>query len=204
MFRLKSIFIMVGALSLLLVMGGVALGQEEIGAESEHIHEEVVEWICPMECEDLRFDEFEPCPVCGMDVVPHKVRRRASEDAAIYDDLEGGGFFDADELMGEAEVIAERPERALMPGVPNWLFYMSIGLLVIFTFLIFLLTGEPKKNMKKTSMRWEYPRFELTRSKLFENLVKWRGFQPLVQAPVVLVFVLVIVAGFIGSQDPSR
>lgn len=177
---------------------------ESADGESGHVHEEVVEWICPMECGDMRFDEFEPCPLCGMDIVPHRVRRVAPEDAGIFDELDGGGFFDADRVMGEAEVVAERPDRALMPGVPNWLFYISIGLLVIFTFLIFLLTGEPKKNMKKTSKRWEYPRFELTRSRVFKNLVKWRGFQPLVQLPVVLLFILVIVAGFIGSQDPSR
>ena len=177
---------------------------ESADGESCHVHEEVVEWICPMECGDMRFDEFEPCPLCGMDIVPHRVRRVAPEDAGIFDELDGGGFFDADRVMGEAEVVAERPDRALMPGVPNWLFYISIGLLVIFTFLIFLLTGEPKKNMKKTSKRWEYPRFELTRSRVFKNLVKWRGFQPLVQLPVVLLFILVIVAGFIGSQDPSR
>lgn len=191
---------------LLVAMPWAAAQEGAGGAESHegHVQEEVIDWICPMECNDLRFDEFQPCPVCGMDIVPNRVRRVTAEDAAMFAELDEGGFFDADSLLGEAEVIAERPDRALMPGVPNWLFYFSIGLLVLVTFVIFFLTGEPRRNVKKTSQRWEYPRLELTKSKVIKNFVTWRGFQPLVQLPVVLLFVLVIVAGLIGSQDPSR
>ena len=201
--------VVVSAAAWMLVMAAPVVGFAESGAGGgaevdEHLHEEVLEWICPMECGDLRFEEFQECPLCGMDIVPHRVRRMSAADRALFEELEEGGFFDADLLLGEAEVIAERPDRALMPGVPNWLFYLSIGLLVLFTFLIFGLTGEPRRNVRKTSKRWDYPRFELTRSKVLKNLVKWRGFQPLVQAPVVFVFVLVIVAGLFGSQDPSR
>lgn len=157
-----------------------------------------------MECGDMRFDEFQECPLCGMDIVPNRVRRIPMEDLALFQELEEGGFFDADLLLGEAETIADRPDRALMPGVPNWLFYLSIGLLVLITFLIFGLTGEPKRNVGKTSRRWQYPRFELTKSEFVSRLVKWKGFQPLVQIPVVFLFLLVIAAGLFGSQDPSR
>src|SRR5690554_3870807 len=171
-------------------------------ADSEHndaqSSEEVLEWICPMECNDLRFEEFTECPICGMDIVPHRVRRVAQGDDAIFGELDEGGFFDSDALMGEAEIIAERPERALMPGVPNWVFYLGCALLIALSFALLLALGKPTRNMQKTSKRWDYPRFELTRLAFFKAFVTWRGFQPLVQLPVVALFILVIVAGLIG------
>lgn len=181
---------------------------EHAGHAHEHASgegsEEVLEWICPMECNDLRFEEFTSCPICGMDVVPHRVRRTAPADADLFGELEEGGFFDSEALMSEAEVIAERPERALMPGVPNGIFYLGCALLIALSFVLLLALGKPTRNMQKTSKRWDYPRFELTRLSFFKTFVTWRGFQPLVQLPVVALFILVIVAGLIGSQDPSR
>lgn len=204
--RLTKIIIFIISLLLFCTASG-GFAQE---ARAEHtppaaqIHEEVIDYICPMECGDLRFDEPGACPICGMDIVPHRVRRITEEDLPLFAALEDGGFFDADLLLSEAEVIADRPDRALMPGVPNWLFYIGASLLMLITFMFILVAGEPKKNMERTSRRWVYPRFELTRFKHLKKIIAWPGFQPLLQAPVVILFLFVIFAGLFGSQDPSR
>jgi ferredoxin len=180
-----------------------------IAEDEPHVHRNadgdvIIEWICPMECGDLRFKEPAVCPLCNMDVVPHRVRRAATAGDPVFMALAEGGFFDPDHLLGEAEVVVDRPARALMPGVPNLFFYVGTGAIVLLTFLLIFVLGEPRRNMSKTSSRWDYARFELTRWAPVRRFVKWRGFQPAVQLPVVLLFLLVIAAGLFGSQDPSR
>ncbi|MBA2661947.1 MAG: 4Fe-4S binding protein [Bradymonadaceae bacterium] len=173
-------------------------------AQVDNVH--VIEWICPMQCDGLRFSQPGDCPVCNMAIVAHRVRRAPapdSPDALMFEQLDEGGFFEAAFLLDNEEIV-EQPARALMPGVPNALFYGASGVVVLITFLLLVLLGEPRRNIKKTSERWKYPRFELTRFKPFDRLVKWRGFQPMLQAPVVLVFVLVIAAGLFGNQDASQ
>lgn len=138
-----------------------------------------------MECDGLTFHEAGDCPVCGMHLVEEKPE----------------GFFDPDAIAG-AEAF-EKPETALMPGLDQRFFYVGSVGLVLLSLLLFFVLGEPRRNMKKTSKRWDYPRFELSRGWM-GRFIKWKGFQPLLQVPVVLLFVLVIVAGLIGNQDPGR
>lgn len=171
---------------------------------------EVLEWICPMECGNKRFHQAGDCPICHMALVPHRVRKASSQPTNtdnnddIFADLEDGGFFDPSALLDQSEEIVERPKRALMPGVPNMLFYGASGIVVIITFLLLAMLGEPKRNIKKTNERWKYARFELTSWPPLKRLVKWRGFQPMLQAPVVALFLLVIAAGLFGNQEAGR
>lgn len=183
--------------------------QSSSAAHSAHAEPEVLEWICPMECGNKRFHEAGDCPICHMALVPHRVRTTsktapATADPDLFAELEDGGFFDAALLLEESEEIVARPKRALMPGVPNMLFYGASGVVIIITFLLLVLLGEPERNIKKTSERWKYARFELTGWQPFKKFVKWRGFQPMLQIPVVALFALVIAAGLFGNQDAGR
>ncbi len=145
----------------------------------------VESWICPMECDGLTFDEAGDCPVCGMHLVPH----------------EKPGFFDP-AALDDAKTF-EKPKTALMPGLDSTYFYVGSVALLLLSLLLFVLFGEPRRNMKKTSERWEYPRWEISRG-WFGRFVKSKAFQPVLQVPVVLLFALVISAGLFGNQDPSR
>ncbi len=49
-----------------------------------------------------------------------------------------------------------------------------------------------------------YARLDLLRSGIFKRIFKARPFQFVFQLPVVLLFVLVIVAGLVGDQNPGR
>jgi len=156
-------------------------------AETPVAEAEVSEWICPMRCDDLRFDAPGDCPICGMHVVPHKVQ--------VDSDFFGDSLFD------DAERIVPPPQTALMPGLSPTHFYFGVGGLFVITLLLGLLLKEPRTNLRPTRRRWTYPRVELTWLRRF---LKWRGAQFAMQVPVVAAFVLVIVAGLIGNQDPSR
>lgn len=153
----------------------------------------VTEWICPMQCDGLTFDKAGDCPVCGMHLVPHKVQ-------GMSDTIESGGFFDA-EALESAEIVVPKPNRALMPGLSATHFYLGGALIAALTLLLGFGLGDPRGNLKRTSQRWSYPRWELT------TLTRWarsRAFQPVLQIPVALAFVLVIAAGLFGNPDPSR
>jgi polyferredoxin len=149
-----------------------------------------------MECDGLVFHEPGDCPVCGMHL---------QKQEGLQADVEAGGFFDSESLLEGAEAAEPaEPKRALMPGVDNAYFYVGAGAVALLSLLLFGFLGEPRRNMKKTSKRWEYPRFELTRFGPLKRFVKWRGFQYVLQGPVVALFALVLFAGLFGNQDAGR
>lgn len=150
---------------------------------------EVKEWICPMKCDGLHFDKAGDCPICGMHLVPHKVAVESE-------------FF-SDDLLEGAETIVPPPEKALMPGLTSAHFYTGVAGLFLITFVLGMVLKEPTRNLRRTRERWKYPRWELKWGWI-RRFLRWRGAQFALQVPVVALFVLVIVAGLIGNQDPSR
>lgn len=154
-------------------------------------------WVCPMRCDGLTFDEPGDCPVCGM----HLERR----EEGLQADVEAGGFFDSEALLEGAEAAEPaEPKRALMPGVDNAYFYVGAAAVALLSLLLFFVLGEPRRNMEKTSKRWDYPRLELTAWGPLKRFVKWRGFQYVLQVPVVALFGLVLFAGLFGNQEAGR
>ncbi|MEZ4458594.1 MAG: heavy metal-binding domain-containing protein [bacterium] len=165
----------------------------EAGAETP-AEEQISEWICPMHCDGLTFDHAGDCPVCGMHLVPHKKMTGVAADA------EDGGFFDP-EMVASAEVVVPKPQRALMPGLSSVHFYVGAALLTLLTLLLGFGLPQPDVGSRRTAQRWRYPRLELTR---ITRLAKSRWFQPALQLPVLLAFLLVIFAGLFGNPDPAR
>src|SRR4029079_8203244 len=96
----------------------------------------------------------------------------------------------------------------LMPGLPNEVVYVGIGLILLLSFGL-LERYRTRKDTRGTGGGGStgappYWRFELTRATWVREALKKRWFQPLFQVPVVIAFLAIIVAGLIGSQQPGR
>jgi polyferredoxin len=83
-----------------------------------------------------------------------------------------------------------------MAGIPDWLYYSSIVVVMLISLLIveFLRRGGHKTS----------GRFELTRFKIVATIFRSRYVQFVIQLSVVLLFILVIAAGFYGHPLPGR
>ena len=121
--------------------------------------------------------------------------------------LDEGGFFDP-EAFADAETVKTKAYVHLMPGLPNEVVYVGLGLILVLSFLVFERygkRGDPRGTGGGGSREDRpYWRLELTRWAWLRRAMKSRWFQPAVQLPVVIAFVAVIVAGLIGSQEPGR
>lgn len=120
------------------------------------------------------------------------------------DELEQGGFFDP-EAFTDAEQVKTKAYVHLMPGLPNEVLYVGIGLILLLSFVLFERYGK-RKDPRGTGGggardRRPYWRVELT---WLRKAMKHRWFQPAVQLPVVIGFIAVIVVGLIGSQEAGR
>lgn len=122
-------------------------------------------------------------------------------------ELDQGGFFDP-QAFEDVEKVKVKAYVHLMPGLPNEVVYIGAGLILLLSFVLFERYGKRKdpRGAKGGGSRDARPywRFELTRWPRLARAVKSRWFQPAIQLPVVLAFLAVIVAGFIGSQEPGR
>ncbi len=147
-------------------------------------------YVCPMKCDGLHFDKPGICPVCNMNLEP------------VAPPAELDGDFFGDELLEDAAEF-DRPKTSLMPGLHISHTYVAAVLAMILALLLAFAFGPPTRNMERTSKRWEYPRFELTKG-FFKRFVKWKGFQFALQVPVVAMFILVIAAGLFGNQEASE
>ena len=133
------------------------------------------------------------------------VERGLPEDTVEL--LDEGGFFDP-EAFADAETVKTKAYVHLMPGVPNEVVYVGIGLILLLSFVVFERYGK-RKDPRGTGGGGSrdarpYWRFELTRWPPLARAMKSRWFQPAVQLPVVIGFVAVIVCGLVGSQEPGR
>jgi polyferredoxin len=122
-------------------------------------------------------------------------------------ELEAGGFFDPG-AFEDAEQVKTKAYVHLMPGLPNEIVYVGIGLILLLSFALFERYGK-RKDPRGTGGGGSrdarpYWRFELTRWPALRRALRSRWFQPLFQIPVVIAFLAVIIAGLIGSQEPGR
>ena len=88
------------------------------------------------------------------------------------------------------------PTKHMMPGMPDWLFLTSSGMAVLVSFLV--VEAYSKRIGEKP-----YRRYNILRNRIIKRWVKSRKFQFTLRVPTVAAFILVILAGFFGSQDPS-
>ena len=121
------------------------------------------------------------------------------------DTLDEGGFFDP-EAFADVEKVKTKAYVHLMPGLPNEAVYLGLGLILLLSFVLFE-RREPERERGRATgggggrERRGYWRRELA---FLRKPMQSRWFQPAVQLPVVLGFLAVIVAGFVGSQEPGR
>jgi len=217
----QTVFLVTALLALSFSLPAMAVDTDDSAEVHAHAHEGT--WICPMKCDGLTFDEPGDCPVCKMHLKPVETRPAQKWvcpmecDGLVFDEPgdcpickmhlkpqkpeTAEGFFDADAIESASEI---KKETALMPGLTTTHFWIGVVFLFFLTLGLAVFMPRPTKNMEKTSKRWDYPRFELTKWGWFKRLVKWRYFQPMLQLPVVLLFLLVIAAGIFGSQDPAK
>ncbi|MCP5107194.1 MAG: 4Fe-4S binding protein [bacterium] len=85
-----------------------------------------------------------------------------------------------------------------MAGIPNWLYYSSIVVVMLVSFIILEIFR------KKSSSTGEYKKFELTRFRAVRFFFKSRFVQFVVRLVVLGLFGLVIYAGFYGNQHPGE
>ncbi|RMG42565.1 MAG: 4Fe-4S binding protein [Acidobacteria bacterium] len=127
-------------------------------------------WGCPM-CETVRQPFPGRCPKCGMALVP----------IGAGTGRPGGG---------------ER-RLALMPGVPDWLFFTgALGTLVV-SFAVVDRAGRRRRGRGR-------PRLDLLRWAPLRHAIRSRILQRALQSSVLVLFLLVLAAGFAGNQRPER
>ena len=95
-----------------------------------------------------------------------------------------------------------------MWGIPDWLYYVSIGLVLVISFcLIEGIKFFQKKRPNASSSRSIYPnqndRYDLMKIGLIKRALLSRPFRFFAQLFVVIIFLLIICAGLFGHQNPS-
>jgi ferredoxin len=85
-----------------------------------------------------------------------------------------------------------------MAGIPDWLYYSSIVVVMLISFLIL------EFSRKRSSGGSAYKKFELTRFRAVRFFFKSRFVQLVVRSFVTFLFFLIIYAGFYGNQHPGE
>jgi polyferredoxin/mono/diheme cytochrome c family protein len=94
-------------------------------------------------------------------------------------------------------------DMMLMKGVaPLSPLYMALIFVLTTIGTLAALVSFDKKGASKD--KTSYPRLDLFRSRFIKRAFMARPFQFLLQLPIVLGFLLVIVTGFLGDQNPGR
>ena len=86
----------------------------------------------------------------------------------------------------------------LMSGIPDWLYYASIVIVMLISFIIL------EVFRKRSSDSMEYKKFELTRFRIVRFFFKSRAVQFSIRFIVTAFFFLIIYAGFYGNQHPGK
>ena len=84
-----------------------------------------------------------------------------------------------------------------MAGIPDWLYYSSIVIVMVISFAVLELT-------RKRAARARPATFELTRWRFVTGFFKSRWTQTIIQALVVFLFGVVIYAGYYGNPLPGE
>ena len=91
-----------------------------------------------------------------------------------------------------------------MWGIPNWLYYTSIGLILLLSFAIIEWRADHRDTSPGNSSFHPYPRFDLLQFTYLRRLLVHPLTRFLLQALVVAFFALIIAAGLFGNQLPSK
>lgn len=102
-------------------------------------------------------------------------------------------------MDAEAAHAGSAAPQPLMPGLPNWLFF-TIALLILTISFVFLQV----RRRRPRSPHGRARRFDLLRIPGLRALLEKRWFPFVLQLPVVVLFVVVVAAGFFGNPDPAR
>ncbi len=78
----------------------------------------------------------------------------------------------------------------LMAGLPDWMFFSGIGLILTLSFGFYFLKSKPAATF----------RYDLTRFTFIKWLVTRRWFQFALQLPVLIIFLIILYAGFFGNS----
>ncbi len=91
-----------------------------------------------------------------------------------------------------------------MWGIPTWLYYASIAMVLLLSFGIIERT-EKKSGGKSTRTKSKSPRIDLLRRfGWLAGLLRWPGTRLAAQSLAVVFFILIIVAGLFGNQLPGK
>jgi len=85
-----------------------------------------------------------------------------------------------------------------MAGIPDWLYYSSIVIVMLVSFAI--LEIYKRQNRRKN----QHSRVELTKFKAVRFFFKSRAIQVAIQVSVVVLFLVILFAGFYGKQLPGE
>ncbi len=86
----------------------------------------------------------------------------------------------------------------LMAGIPDWLYYLSIVIVMLLSFLIFNVVRHRPNKLEN------YFKLELTRFRPVKLMIKSRGVQLSVQLILVFLFLVILYAGLYGNQHSGR
>ena len=78
----------------------------------------------------------------------------------------------------------------VMQGIPGWMFGLGVAVVILLSFVVVEIRGLAEPS------RW---RLNLTASPRMHRLLRKRWFQPLLQAPVLAIFLFTLYAGLFGS-----
>ncbi|MCP4216723.1 MAG: hypothetical protein GY765_18880, partial [bacterium] len=85
-----------------------------------------------------------------------------------------------------------------MAGIPDWLYYSSIVMVMLISFVI-LEVFRKKKNSEQ-----EYKKYELTRFAVVRFFFKSKAVQLVIRVFVVGLFGVVVYAGYYGHPHPGK
>ena len=86
----------------------------------------------------------------------------------------------------------------IMAGIPDWLYYSSIVIVMLISFLLLEIVR------RRQDSAISYLKFELTRFKPVEAFFTSRRVQLFFQVALVALFGLILFAGFYGNQHPGK
>jgi polyferredoxin len=91
--------------------------------------------------------------------------------------------------------------KAGLEGIPDWLYYSSIVVVLLLSFGIIEWRAGNRAQRHESNAR---PRFDLLRFSWLRALLTHTATRPLLQGVVVATFVLIIGAGLFGNQLPTK
>lgn len=104
-------------------------------------------------------------------------------------------------LLGNSDEMAARsmsPSHHLMRGIPPWMYQFAIAIVLFLSFGIFELLSWYRISVPQDG------RIDLLPpSSKIRKLLKWRPLRFSVQLLMVVCFILIIVAGLFGNQNPT-